>query len=99
MSHRPFYRTVYHRDDWTLADAFRPQPGWGSRAFTASVADLGDMSEAALIAAAREAAPEGHRLTSVSLYPADGPERVIWSTAPDLRLRAAARAHIKESTE
>lgn len=84
---RPFYRTIYHRNDWTLADAFRPQPGWGSRTFTAPVAALEGMSEARLIGAAREAAPEGYRLTSLSVFPVDGDERVIWSTSPDPRFR------------
>lgn len=88
MSARPFYRTVYHRNDWTLADAFRPQPGWGSRAFTAPVAALEGMSETALIGAAKETAPEGYRLTSLSLFPVDGDEHVIWSTAPDARFTA-----------
>ena len=85
MSARPFYKTVYHRNDWHLADAFRPKPGWGRRTFTVPAAALGGMSEPDLISGAKEAAPEGYRLTSLSLYPADGPERVIWSTPPDAR--------------
>jgi len=84
---RPFYETVYHCNDWTLADAFRPQPGWGSRTFTAPAAALGEMTEPALIGAAKEAAPEGYRLTKLSLHPVDGAERIIWSTAPDPRFK------------
>ncbi|MDP9992033.1 hypothetical protein J2W28_001061 [Variovorax boronicumulans] len=86
MSARPFYTTVYHRIDWRLADAFRPQPGWGSRVFTAPVAALGGMSESALLQAAHQIAPEGHRLTSLSIHPADGADRIIWSTPPDARM-------------
>ena len=85
MSARPFYETVYHRNDWTLADAFRPQPGWGSKTFTVPVAALGDMSEASLIAAAKDAAPSNHRLTKISLYPLGGDEQIIWSAPPDPR--------------
>lgn len=86
---RPFYETIYHVEGWTLADAFRPQPGWGVRRFTVKVADLGEHTEQELIDAARAHAPQRHRLTSVTLYPADGPERVIWSTPPDQRFKTA----------
>jgi hypothetical protein len=85
MSRRPFYETIYHRNDWTLADAFRPQPGWGSRAFSTPVEAFGSHTEAELIEGAKASAPEGYRLTQISIYPADGPERVIWGTAPDPR--------------
>lgn len=84
----PFYRTVYHRNDWTIADAFRPQPGWGQRRFTAPVAAMGDLTELQILAAALEAAPDGHRLTRLSVIPGDAPERVIWSTPPDRRFAA-----------
>lgn len=87
MSRAPFYETVYHCNDWTLADAFRPQPGWGCRRFTVSTSGLEGVSESNLIAAAQEAAPEGYRLTSLSIYPAHGPERVIWSTPPSALFR------------
>lgn len=82
MSARPFYETVYHVEGWTLADAFRPQPGWGTRTFTVRLADLPEHTEQQFVEMARQAAPERYRLTSVSLYPADGDKRVIWSTPP-----------------
>lgn len=87
---RPFYETVYHREDWTLADAFRPQPGWGCRVFTAPEAALLGMAEPALIGAAREAAPKGYRLTKLSIHPVEGGERIIWSTSPDPRFNRAS---------
>lgn len=89
---RPFYETIYHREDWTLADAFRPQPGWGSRRFTVSLADLDEHVEEEFVDVARQSAPEHYRLTQVTLYPAAGPERVIWSTPPDARMRKAPSA-------
>lgn len=82
---RPFYETVYHCDGWTMADAMRPTPRWGTRRFTVPVAALGEHTEADLIEAAKRKAPPRHRLTSVTLYPVEGPERVIWSTPPDPR--------------
>lgn len=84
----PFYETVFHRNDWRLADAFRPLPGWGRRRFTVPVAALSGLTEYELIGEARASAPEGYRLTSLSVYPADGPERIIWSTPPDPRFAA-----------
>lgn len=88
MSARPFYVTVYHRHDWQLADAFRPMPPgvmWGCRRFTIPAAALAGCSEHELLLGAHESAPDGYRLTKLSLYPEQGEERVIWSTAPDKR--------------
>lgn len=90
MSARPFYRTTYHREDWRLADAFRLQPGWGSRVFTVRLADLGQHTEDEIVDVARQHAPAGYRLTSVELFPSEGPTREIWSTPPDARLKRAA---------
>jgi len=89
---RPFYETVYHCNGWTLADAFRPQPGWGSRAFTVPASVLEGWDDAALIAGAKECAPEGYRLTKLSIHPVEGGERIIWSTAPDPRFNRASTA-------
>lgn len=88
MSARPFYETVYHCNDWQIADAFRPQPGWGSRRFTTPTAVFGDATHEQILEGAKEAAPEGYRLTKLSIY-ADGmPEHIIWSTPPDARFTA-----------
>lgn len=84
----PFYEMVYHRKDYSLADALRPQPGWGRRRFTVSASIMdqhGGELDTVLAAADPADTPDGYRLTSVTLYPVDGPERVIWSTAPDHR--------------
>ena len=96
---RPFYETVYHCNDWTLADAFRPQPGWGSRVFTVPASVLEGWDDARLIAGAKEAAPEGHRLTRLSLHPVEGAERVIWSTSPDPRFNRASTSQEKEGAK
>lgn len=92
MSARPFYETIYHRNDWRLADAFRPQPGWGRRRFTVPAAALEGLTEADLIAGAQASAPEGYRLTSLSIHPEGGSDRVIWRTAPDTRFTPPAAA-------
>lgn len=98
---RPFYETVYHRKDWTLADAFRPIPGWGMRRFTCPVGALpSSLTDDELVQLTKEAAPEGYRLTSLTICPEGGPDRVIWGTAPDPRFAASqppAAATPKES--
>lgn len=92
MSRVAFYEIVYHRNDWQLADAFKPQPGWGRRRFTTAVAAMGDCSEQEVLDQAHKSAPVGHRLTSLSVYPTDGAERVIWSTPADKRFAATTEA-------
>jgi hypothetical protein len=82
---------IYHIEGWTLADAFRPQPGWGTRRFTVKLADLGEHTQAELLGAAHNGAPPRYRLTSVTLHPAHGEKRVLWSTPPDPRLKRLAR--------
>lgn len=98
---RPFYETVYHCKDWKLSDAFRPTPGWGMRRFTCPVSALpSSLTEDELVQLTKEAAPEGYRLTSLTICPEGGPDRVIWSTAPDPRFAtqaAPAAASTKES--
>lgn len=88
MSARPFYEMVYHCEGWTLADAFRPQPGWGTRRFTVKLADLGEHTEREIVGVARQHTPERYRLTSVVLHPEQGEQRVIWSTPPDPRFKS-----------
>lgn len=82
MSARPFYEMVYHVEGYTLADAFRPYPGWGTRRFTVKAADLGEHTRAELLRAAHDGAPERYRLTSVSIYEPGQERRVLWSTPP-----------------
>lgn len=92
MRPHPFYETIYHVEGYTLADAFRPQPGWGTRTFHVPVEALGEHTEQEVVAEARKHAPERHRLTCVRLYPAEGEPRVIWSTPACPEVRAMAKA-------
>lgn len=82
MAYQPFYRTIYHREDYTLADAMRPDPNWGRRRFTVPAAAVADFTEAEMVRGAQEAAPAGYRLTRLEFHPVEGPERVIWNRAP-----------------
>lgn len=60
-----FYRMRYLRDSYTLADAFRPQPGWGSKVYTAEAAALGEHTDQDVIRAAQETAPPGYWLQHI----------------------------------
>lgn len=85
---RPFYRMVYHREDYCMADAFRLQPGWGRRTFTVALAALGEHTQADMLATSQANPPAGHRLTKLSLFPAGGEEQVLW-TRPAVKREAA----------
>ena len=92
MSARPFYETIYHVEGYTLADAFRPQPGWGTRVFQVPKAALGEHTEQEVVDEARKHAPPHYNLTSVSIYEEGKDRRVIWSTPPSPEARAMAKA-------
>lgn len=88
MGARPFYRMVYHREDYCMADAFRLQPGWGRRVFTVPLAALGEHTEADMLTESRANPPAGRRLTKLSLFPAGGEEQVLWTRPPVERAAA-----------
>lgn len=97
MEREPFYEVVYHRNDWTLADAFRPQPGWGCRRYVTPASALGQstsFSDEALIEGANGVAPEGYRLTKLSICSDADSSRVIWSTPADKRFVGAVEGNL-----
>jgi hypothetical protein len=70
---------LYRVLNYTLADAFRLQPGWGTQRHTAEGEKIPDgTSDALLVQAARQNTPAGYRLGSVTER-VDGRERVLWS--------------------
>jgi hypothetical protein len=84
----------YRREGYALADAFRPQPGWGIERHTAE----GDRippgtTDAELIGAARANTPEGYRLGRV-YERIDGVERnLYYEPVCKLMNRAAIPPH------
>lgn len=96
MSARPFYEMIYHVEGWTLADAFRPTPGWGTRTFTAKVESLGEHTLDELVAAAQQQAPSRHRLTGVRLYEEGKEAAWLWSIPADPRFAAQHVSGVKE---
>lgn len=66
------------RQDYTLADAFRPHPGWGTQQFTCPDDKAVGVSDADLIAGARANKPNGYRLQSVIERKTGVQDRVLW---------------------
>ncbi len=59
---------TYLRDDYILADAFRPQPGWGSLVTRADASDWPAHTDAEVIAAAKRGTPPGYWLQRIDAY-------------------------------
>lgn len=75
------YHICYRVIGYTLADAFRPQPGWGLkvREIPASVIAKSELSDEEIVESARRAAPEGYLLVSV-IYKSDNTkDRILFS--------------------
>lgn len=61
----------YLVDGYILADAFRPQPNWGARTFSIEADKLPTLSDEEIIKGARESAPAGYWLHSITAIEAD----------------------------
>lgn len=72
------YRLRYLIDSYIVADAFRPQPGWGSKVYTADANRLGEHTDEDLIRVAQETAPPGYWLQSVEAIGGKPHIRVVW---------------------
>ena len=86
------YCMEYRVHDYTLADAFRPDPKWGKRSFTVDADKVGaHVNDAELIKAAHETAPERYvlaRLWEVG----SGYEREIYVSPTPVNRAAFAKA-------
>ena len=63
----PFFIMEYRVKGYALSDGFRLDPKWGKRTFTVSSQDLEteDIEVVKVMAASKEATPEGYELFSV----------------------------------
>ncbi len=59
------YVVRYLRDDYTLADAFRPDWSWGSKGYVVEAAKLGEHTDEDLIRIAHQTAPQGYWLQHI----------------------------------
>jgi hypothetical protein len=60
------YVLRYLVDGYRLADAFRPNPKWGSTTYTVKASGLPPHDDADVVKSAQEAAPPGHWLQRVT---------------------------------
>lgn len=75
------YRLRYLCDGYTVADAFRPVPGWGAKAYTVQADALGEHTDADVIQAARETAPRGYWLQHVEAIGGEPHRRDVFKQA------------------
>lgn len=75
------YRLRYLCDGYTVADAFRPVPGWGTKGYTVQADALGEHTDADVIQAARETAPRGYWLQHVEAIGGDPWRRDLFKKA------------------
>ncbi len=76
-----FYETTYRIDGYTLADAFRPQPDWGTMRFRVSASELPEHTDQDVVDAARKGAPVGYWLQRVEAIGGDPHIRELMSVS------------------
>ena len=85
---RPVPKRYYLRylcDDYTLADAFRPQPGWGAKGYTVEATSLGEHTDQDIIRCAQETAPPGYWLQHIEAIGGEPHRRDVFKIAVPLR--------------
>lgn len=85
-----FYDARYLVDDYTLADAFRPQPGWGSKTSRVCADGWPEHTDEEVIDAARRSAPTGYWLQSIEAIGGEPHIRVLLAVPVPLRAKQAA---------
>lgn len=70
-------RMIYCRDGYTLADAFRPQPSWGKRSFSADID--ANTPDAEIIKEADKLSPQGYWLQRIEVIGGDPHVRVAFA--------------------
>lgn len=75
------YVVRYLRDDYILADAFRPDWSWGSTGYVVEAAKLGEHTDEDLIRAAQEKAPPGYWLQRIEAIGGEPHRRDVFKKA------------------
>lgn len=76
------YFMEYRVRDYTLADAFRPNPNWGKKRFSVSAEFVGSTADEELIEAAQQSAPKDYVLARLWAVGPDGDRDIYVSDAP-----------------
>lgn len=88
-----FYKVTYKKNGYQIADAFRPNPGWGERVFRVNESELPKHTDAEIVHAARLDAPVGYWLQRVIAIGGDPHEReLFFKPLVTLKPAAAQRA-------
>lgn len=78
------YSLRYLCNGYTLADAFRPQLGWGAKGYTVEASALDEHTDADVIQAAQETAPNGYWLHHIEAIGGDPHVRDVYSKSVPL---------------
>ena len=79
------YYLRYLCDSYTLADAFRPQPGWGEKGYFVEADKLGEHTDEDVIRAAQETAPPGYWLQHIEAIGGEPRRRDVFKKGVPLR--------------
>lgn len=75
------YVVHYVRDDYVVADAFRPDWSWGKKGYVVKVADLGEHTDDDVIRAAQQTAPQGYWLQWIEAIGGEPHRRDVFKKA------------------
>ena len=90
MGEAMFYDARYLIDRYTLADALRPQPGWGSKTRRVCADGWPVHNDAEVIEAARAATPRGYWLQRVEAIGGEPHIRVVMALPVPVRSKQDA---------
>jgi hypothetical protein len=85
------YYLRYLCDGYILADAFRPIPHWGAKRYTVEAAPLGEHTDADIIKAAQDTAPDGYWLQHIEAIGGEPHVRDVFKKAVPRSRSAQAR--------
>ena len=93
------YYLRYLCDGYILADAFRPQPGWGSKGYFVEAAALGEHTDADIIRCAAETAPPGYWLQHIEAIGGDPWRRDVFMKSVPLSKTPNTTAETRQTAQ
>lgn len=88
------YDATYLVESYILADAFRPQPGWGKKVTRVHADDLPAHTDADIIEAAEQGAPPGYWLQRLEAHGGEPLHRVLLSRSVPLNYEQAEQRRL-----
>lgn len=92
-----FYDATYLADCYILADAFRPQPGWGKRVTRVQADALPPHTDADIVEAAELGASPGYWLQRLEACGGEPHHRVVMSKSVPLNYEQAEQRRLERA--